>query len=110
MAKTPKSSRTTKTPRRKAVKSKAPRTATGKRGNPEQLAAAQLEAQEFLRERTEEGHRAAGRTPPSQTTNKRSSGAVRKVDEDIRDFIAPLTEDAKLLQRSEERRVGKEWR
>jgi uncharacterized protein (TIGR00730 family) len=102
MAKTPKSSRTTKAPRRKAVKSKAPRTATGKRGNPEQLAAAQAEAQEFLKERTEEGHRAAGRTPPSQVTNKRSSGAARKIDEDLRDLVQPMTEDAKLLQAPEE--------
>ena len=79
-------------------KSRAPRTATGKRGNPAQLAAAQAESQEGLRERTEEGHRAAGRTPPSQVTNKRSSGAARKIDDDIRDFIAPVTEDEKLLQ------------
>ncbi len=79
-------------------KSRAPRTATGKRGNPAQLAAAQAESQEGLRERTEEGHRAAGRTPPSQVTNKRSSGAARKIDDDIRDFISPVTEDEKLLQ------------
>ena len=81
------------------ARSKAPRTATGKRGNPAQLAAAQAEAQEFLKERTEEGHRAAGRTPPSQKSNKRQSGAVRKIDEDLRDFpgIGAITEDAKLL-------------
>ena len=79
--------------------SKAPRTATGKRGNPAQLAAAQAEAQEFLKERTEEGHRAAGRTPPSQKSRKRQSGAVRKIDEDLRDFpgTGAITEDAKLL-------------
>jgi uncharacterized protein (TIGR00730 family) len=82
----------------KSVKAKVPRTATGKRGNPQQLAAAQAEAQDFLRERTEEGHRAAGRTPPSQVTNKRSAGAVRKIDEDLRDLVVPMTEDAKLLQ------------
>ena len=82
----------------KPVKTRSPRTATGKRGNPAQLAAAQAEAQEGLRERTEEGHRAAGRTPPSQTSNKRSSGATRKIDDDLRDFIGPVTEDEKLLQ------------
>ncbi len=80
------------------ARTKTPRTATGKRGNPAQLAAAQAEAQEGLRERTEEGHRAAGRTPPSQKSNKRQSGAVRKIDEDIRDLVGPVTEDAKLLQ------------
>ncbi|MEP7002143.1 MAG: hypothetical protein ABI969_16760, partial [bacterium] len=81
-----------------AVTSRSPRTATGKRGNPAQLATAQAEAQEGLRERTEEGHRAAGRTPPSQVSKKRSAGAARKIDNDIRDFNVPVTEDEKLLQ------------
>ncbi len=81
-----------------AAKARSPRTATGKRGNPAQLAAAQAEAQDFLRERTEEGHRAAGRTPPSQKSNKRSVGAERRIDDDLRDFIGPVTEDEKLLQ------------
>ncbi len=88
-------------PMPKAARNRSPRTATGKRGNPAQLAVAQAEAQEGLRERTEEGHRAAGRTPPSQEDNKRSSGATRKIDDDIRDFIGPVTEDEKLLQAPE---------
>ncbi|HEX7940377.1 MAG TPA: TIGR00730 family Rossman fold protein [Gemmatimonadaceae bacterium] len=80
-------------------KGKAPRTATGKRGNPEQLAAAQAEATEWLRERTEQGHRAAGRTPPSQRAAPRPSTPARRIDDDIRDFIGPpATEDEKLLQ------------
>ena len=88
------------TPEKPKAKSgqKAARTATGKRSNPARLAAAQQEAQEGLRERTEEGHRAAGRTPPSQVSARRSSGAVRKIDNDIRDFTGPITEDEKLLQ------------
>ena len=84
--------------RPKSVKASSPRTATGKRGNPAQLAVSQAQAQEGLRERTEEGHRAAGRTPPSQQSNKRSAGATRKIDDDLRDFTGPVTEDAKLLQ------------
>ncbi len=79
-------------------KARSPRTATGKRGNPAQLAVAQAEAQEGLKERTEEGHRAAGRTPPSQVSKKRSAGAAKKIDDDLRDFIGPVTEDQKLLQ------------
>jgi uncharacterized protein (TIGR00730 family) len=81
-------------------KGKPPRTATGKRGNPEQLAAAQAEATEWLRVRTEEGHRAAGRTPPSQRGVPRPSTPARRIDDDIRDFIGPpaATEDEKLLQ------------
>jgi hypothetical protein len=79
------------------VKGRSPRTATGKRGNPAQLAAAQAEATEFLRERTEEGHRAAGRTPPSQR-DKSAPPPARRIDDDLRDFTGPVTEDEKLLQ------------
>ena len=87
-----------------APNGKSPRTAGGKRGNPTQLAAAQAESQEGLRERTEAGHLAAGRTPPSQLTAKRTSGAVRKIDDDLRDFTGPVTEDEKLLQAPKEDR------
>ena len=79
-------------------KARAPRTASGKRGNPEQLAAAQAQATDWLRERTEEGHRAAGRTPPSQRSAPRASMPARRIDDDLRDFIGPVTEDEKLLQ------------
>jgi hypothetical protein len=49
------------------------------------------------RERTEAGHLLAGRTPPSRDgTESRRSGAVRLIDEGIRDL--PVTEDEKLLQ------------
>jgi hypothetical protein len=80
------------------VKSRSPRTASGKRGNPAQLAAAQAEATGWLRERTEEGHRAAGRTPPTQRGGPRPSTAARRIDDDLRDFVGPVTEDEKLLQ------------
>src|ERR1043166_4408295 len=72
------------------------RTAGGKKATPEVLAEASANAQEGFRERTEVGHRAAGRTPPSERGAPRSAGAARKVDEAIRDF--PVTEDEKLLQ------------
>ena len=58
---------------------KAARTAGGKKGSPQVLAEASITAQEGLRERTEAGHRAAGRTPPSEKTPARSSGAARIV-------------------------------
>src|SRR6478735_4353378 len=77
---------------------RSPRTATGKRSDPQLLAEAALEAQEYLRERTEAGHRAAGRTPPSERTAARASGATRIIDDSIRSFIGPVTEDEKLLQ------------
>jgi uncharacterized protein (TIGR00730 family) len=77
---------------------RSPRTATGKRSDPQLMAEAALEAQEYLKERTEAGHRAAGRTPPSQQTGTRASGASRLVDEAIRSYVVPVTEDEKLLQ------------
>jgi uncharacterized protein (TIGR00730 family) len=84
--------------RSRTTKSKSARTASGKKGSPEVLAEASLTAQEGLRERTEAGHRAAGRTPPSQKTQARQSGAARIIDDSIRSFTGPITEDEKLLQ------------
>jgi uncharacterized protein (TIGR00730 family) len=73
------------------------RTAAGKRADTATLAAAEQGALEGLRERTEEGHRKAGRTPPTQDgTPVRSKGASRVVDESLRDMPA-VTEDEKLL-------------
>src|SRR4051794_26177571 len=84
--------------RPRAAKGKAPRTAGGKKGSPEVLAEASITAQEGLRERTEAGHRAAGRTPPSEKTPARQSGAARVIDDSIRSFTGPITEDERLLQ------------
>src|SRR5688572_13353799 len=72
------------------------RTASGKRASTQVMAVAQADATEGLRERTEAGHLAAGRTPPSQEGAGRRSGAVKKIDSDIRTY-APTTEDEKLL-------------
>lgn len=73
------------------------RTASGKKADPALLAAATLGSQEGLRERTEAGHRAAGRTPPSQVSDKKTAGATRIVDDDIRSYSG-VTEDQKLLE------------
>jgi uncharacterized protein (TIGR00730 family) len=75
-----------------------PRTASGKRASSELLAIATKDSREGLRERTEAGHLAAGRTPPSMESSARESGAVVKVDDAIRSFGLPVTEDEKLLQ------------
>jgi uncharacterized protein (TIGR00730 family) len=72
------------------------RTASGKRASTQLMAVAQADATEGLRERTEAGHLAAGRTPPSQEGAGRRSGAVKKIDSDIRTYT-PTTEDEKLL-------------
>ena len=81
----------------KGPKPRGPRTATGKRGGREQLAAAQAEATGWLQERTEEGHRAAGRTPPPRR-DATAPKPARRIDDDLRDFVGPVTEDEKLLQ------------
>jgi uncharacterized protein (TIGR00730 family) len=96
----PKKRKRTATPKQtSAPKRKGARTAGGKKGSPQVLAEASITAQEGFRERTEAGHRAAGRTPPSEKTPARSSGAARIVDDSIRSWSAPVTEDEKLLQR-----------
>src|SRR5256714_3837925 len=74
------------------------RTAGGKKLNPQVMASAEQQARQGLKERTEEGHLKAGRTPPSQGLGARS-GAVRTVDDAIRDS-SPVTEDEKLLQQT----------
>jgi uncharacterized protein (TIGR00730 family) len=74
------------------------RTATGKKANPAITAEAEAESREGLRERTEEGHIAAGRLPPSRETPGRRSGATKiLIDQSIRDWSPPVTEDEKLL-------------
>jgi uncharacterized protein (TIGR00730 family) len=73
------------------------RTSRGTKVSPENLAKAEQESREFLRERTEEGHRAAGRTPPSQGKEARQSGATRLIDQSIRSYL-PVTEDEKFLR------------
>ena len=79
------------------TRSSRTRTAGGKKPNPEVLASAEQQALEGLKQRTEEGHLKAGRTPPSQQGVGRRSGATRLVDDAIRDS-ALVTEDEKLLQ------------
>ena len=77
---------------------RGPRTASGKKADSTTLADAAQNALEGLRERTEQGHLKAGRTPPSQAPTLRSSGATREVDDAIRSPYATVTEDEKLLQ------------
>jgi uncharacterized protein (TIGR00730 family) len=86
-----------KPPESRARRDSQPRTASGKRASTQLMAIAEAESQEGLRERTEAGHLAAGRTPPSQVSPARASGAAIKVDDAIRTFTTPVTEDEKLL-------------
>ncbi len=83
--------------KRPATRSAA-RTASGKKPGPETLASAEHDALAGLRERTEEGHRKAGRTPPSEQEMPRQAGS-KVIDDAIRD-VQPVTEDEKLLQQA----------
>src|SRR4029453_12788534 len=85
-------------PRGRNKNRRGPRTASGKKSNPALLADAAQNALDGLRQRTEQGHLKAGRTPPSQTPARRGAGATRKVDDSIRSPYAVVTEDEKLLQ------------
>ena len=88
----------TRTSTKKPAKARTARTASGKKADPELLAEAEAGSRDGLRERTEEGHRAAGREPPSRETPGRRSGATRIIiDQSIRDWSPPVTEDEKLL-------------
>ncbi|HTD59002.1 MAG TPA: hypothetical protein VK679_00050, partial [Gemmatimonadaceae bacterium] len=87
-------------PKKRPHRASVPRTATGKKMDLDALRTNERAAIEGVRERTEEGHLLAGRTPPSQLRDaSRRSGAVRVVEESIRDR-PPITEDEKLLQES----------
>ena len=81
-----------------AARRRGPRTAGGKKMDPAVLANAEQDSRAALRERTEEGHLKAGRTPPSQQSETRRAGATRVIDDAIRDYVLPVTEDEKLLQ------------
>jgi uncharacterized protein (TIGR00730 family) len=83
---------------RSGARPKQARTPTGKRFNPEMQASAEEGARAGLKERTEEGHIMAGRTPPSKVTPARQAGATRIIDDAIRNYTEPMTEDEKLLQ------------
>jgi uncharacterized protein (TIGR00730 family) len=79
-------------------------TATGRQANRAVREEAEKESREGLRERTETGHRKAGRVPPSDGNGARQKGAVRvrdkrPIDQSLRDYIPPsVTEDQKLLR------------
>ncbi len=104
MAKTP---RPSKVKRKSAdpdssAKRKPSRAVTGKKLSPVTRAKAEHASLDGLIERTEEGHRLAGREPDSDALVTSGARAVRRkfprvVDQTIRD-LPTLTEDEKLLQ------------
>jgi uncharacterized protein (TIGR00730 family) len=81
----------------KRTRAKHPRTPTGKKADPELRASAEKGARAGTKERLEEGHIMAGRTPPSQIPQRRATDRRQVVDESIRSDSL-VTEDEKLLQ------------
>jgi len=93
-----KSSDTSTTPAKpRRPRAKHPRTPTGKKADPELRAHAEKGARAGTKERMEEGHKMAGRTPPTQIPRRRATDQVRHVDDAIRSDSL-VTEDEKLLQ------------
>jgi uncharacterized protein (TIGR00730 family) len=89
------SKKKSKSPRRKS----GARTAGGHVADPQTLAVAEQESREGLRQRTAEGHLAAGRKPPWLVHPSRQSGPSRVVDQSLRDhYPHGLTEDEKFLE------------
>jgi uncharacterized protein (TIGR00730 family) len=72
------------------------RTATGKTVDYAARSIVERDARAFLRQKTEEGHRAAGRTPPSRRRTAAVRRAERHTDQALRDD-AFATEDARLF-------------
>ena len=81
-----------------AAATRQPRTPSGKRADVATRTSAEEESRAGMRERTEAGHRAAGRTPPSRKSSARQAGATVSIDDAIRTYVPPMTEDEKLLQ------------
>ena len=104
MAKTPRPSKVKRKPADpdSSAKRKPSRAVTGKKLSPVTRAKAELASLDGLIERTEEGHRLAGREPDADALVTSGARAVRRkfprvVDQTIRD-LPTLTEDEKLLQ------------
>ena len=70
------------------------RTASGRSMDPAQMKSAEVAAVAGYKKRTQEGHKAAGRNPPSKF---RGSGPTRLIDDSIRSHMPGITEDEKLL-------------
>jgi uncharacterized protein (TIGR00730 family) len=83
-----------------ATARRGPRTAAGRPATSDIRAFAEKQARAGVKERSEAGHRAAGRRPEPSLPDSRRAGATRIIDDAIRDPFAVITEDEKLLQSS----------
>jgi|SRR5664279_615958 len=82
---------------------KAAVTGTGKHVKPAEIADAEERARAGLRERTEQGHILAGRTPPSQRVPRVQTSGPRKIKANIRPFDYSIRDDRPLTETEDEK-------
>jgi uncharacterized protein (TIGR00730 family) len=99
---TSKSTRGTK----KKKESKAVITGMGKRASPAILSEAEERARAALRERTEQGHILAGRTPPSQKQPRVQTSGPTKIKANVRPLDFSIRDDRPLVQTEDEKLLG----
>jgi uncharacterized protein (TIGR00730 family) len=78
-------------------------TGTGKRAHPGVIADAEERARAALRERTEQGHILAGRTPPSQKSPRVQTSGPTKIKAPPRPFDYSIRDDRPLTETEDEK-------
>jgi uncharacterized protein (TIGR00730 family) len=78
-------------------------TGTGKRAHPGIIADAEERARAALRERTEQGHILAGRTPPSQKQPRVQTSGPTKIKANVRPFDYSIRDDRPLAETEDEK-------
>lgn len=81
-------------------------TGTGKRAKPGIIADAEERARAALRERTEQGHILAGRTPPSQRSPRVQTSGPTKIKANVRPFDYSIRDDRPLTETEDEKLLG----
>ena len=92
--------------KKKKGKKKAVVTGTGKRANPGIIADAEERARAALRERTEQGHILAGRTPPSQRVPRVQTSGPTKIKASPRPIDFSIRDDRPLTETEDEKLLG----
>jgi len=85
---------------------KAVVTGTGKRADPRVITDAEERARAALRERTEEGHILAGRTPPSQKLPREQTSGPTKIKANVRPLDFSIRDDRPLTETEDEKLLG----
>ena len=87
-------------------RSKAVVTGTGKPAKVGIIADAEERARAALRERTEQGHILAGRTPPSQRVPRVQTSGPTKIKANVRPFDYSIRDDRPLAETEDEKLLG----